>query len=71
VHLIQPTDGIARQGLSQPAAILCDAFDVITDVLSQVQTVIGGLAHPSLSGAHADLNTVELYVGRPERERCH
>jgi hypothetical protein len=71
VDLIQPTDGITRQRLSEPATILGDTIGLVANVVSQIQAVVGGLADASLTGADPDLNTVEHYVGRPERERRH
>jgi hypothetical protein len=71
VDLIQPTDSIARQHVGQQAAILGDTFALIANMVSQIQAVVGGLADPSLAGTHADLNTVERWVGRPEWKRCH
>ena len=71
VDLIQPTDAITRERLSQPAAILRDRFGLITNVISQIQAVVGKLADASLTGADPDLNTGERCLGRPERERRH
>jgi hypothetical protein len=71
VYLIQPTDSIARQHVVQQAAILFDTFGLIANVVSQIQAVVWGLANPSLAGTHADLNTVERWVGCPEWKRCH
>ena len=68
VDLIQPTDGIARQHVGQQAAILGDTFGLIANMVSQIQAVVGGLADPSLAGTHADLNTVECWVGVPRVE---
>ena len=67
VDLIQPTDAITRERLSQPAAILGDRFGLITNVISQIQAVVGGLTDASLTGADPDLDTVERCVRRPER----
>jgi hypothetical protein len=42
MDLIQPTNGMPRQRLSQPAAIFVNALSRVANVVSQIQAVVGG-----------------------------